>query len=514
MHPEPESMNRTTSAAALFQSTWTDAIPARVPPWLGSVVLAFLVYLPFLGSRAHLDGHEVLLAETAREMTVSGDWIVPRFAGELRLQKPPLGYWLSAVSYRCLGKAEEFAARLPTALSAVGLVGLIAWLAETWFDRRAGWWSGVVLAMAPWLITFGKLALIDGPLAFLVSAAVALGTVDRGRASIPAARVLLFGMVLGLIVLAKGPVGVLIALPPVVAARTLYWRRGIGNRFFARPAAVLAAILLMMISLAWPVAVAVHHPEAWRIWREQSLGRFLVHYGSSDRPWFYYLYQAPLWTLPACCFWILEGWTSLRQRVQGRVRGVVDDRRVILWTWFAGALVLLSLSAGKREHYVLPGLPPLAILAALGIDRWTRQRPTRSERLSRWAAVGLVCVVAYDVAVFPLFHRRSGTAAMFERQSDAIARADQIVQFGNGDRWGAFSLRKPMRWPATAEETARSVRSGGKVLVLVPRCRLEELAAHFPLEILDDARAGRGWAESDPRYDLVLVRADRTNRER
>ena len=70
------------------------------------LVLAALILpalLINLGDRPIYKIQEVRIAETAREMLASGDWVVPRYNGELRLQKPPLPYWLTAASYRLAG---------------------------------------------------------------------------------------------------------------------------------------------------------------------------------------------------------------------------------------------------------------------------------------------------------------------------------------------------------------------------------------------------------------------------
>ena len=81
------------------------------------VMLALLLpaLLIGLGERPLYKIQEVRIAETAREMVVSGDWLVPRYNGELRLQKPPLPYWLTAASYRLFG-VNETATRLPAVL--------------------------------------------------------------------------------------------------------------------------------------------------------------------------------------------------------------------------------------------------------------------------------------------------------------------------------------------------------------------------------------------------------------
>jgi 4-amino-4-deoxy-L-arabinose transferase-like glycosyltransferase len=66
-----------------------------------------------------LGGHEAYVAVTARQMVNSGDWLIPYFNGEPRLQKTPLGYWLVAAAAKAAGGVNDFVVRLPSAVLAV-----------------------------------------------------------------------------------------------------------------------------------------------------------------------------------------------------------------------------------------------------------------------------------------------------------------------------------------------------------------------------------------------------------
>jgi 4-amino-4-deoxy-L-arabinose transferase-like glycosyltransferase len=59
---------------------------------------------------------EGMFAEPAREMVESGDWVTPRLNGEPFLTKPPLMYWLPAMTLLSLGR--------PNMLGVVGLAAL------------------------------------------------------------------------------------------------------------------------------------------------------------------------------------------------------------------------------------------------------------------------------------------------------------------------------------------------------------------------------------------------------
>src|SRR5262245_44895519 len=102
--------------------------PARAPrswPW---VLAAALALLPALGRMPLTDPDEARYAETSREMLRGGDLVVPRFDGAPRLSKPPLIYWAQSGAFSTLGESES-SARIPSLLSAIATLILVAWWA-------------------------------------------------------------------------------------------------------------------------------------------------------------------------------------------------------------------------------------------------------------------------------------------------------------------------------------------------------------------------------------------------
>jgi len=109
------------------------------------LLLAILATLGGLFGGPPLGDHETLVAQVSRDMRLSGDWIVPRFLETTFIRKPPLPYWLvGGSSYllppdRATGlPVTEVAARLPSALAALGTVLLLWKLGSGMFGRAAG----------------------------------------------------------------------------------------------------------------------------------------------------------------------------------------------------------------------------------------------------------------------------------------------------------------------------------------------------------------------------------------
>ena len=70
-----------------------------------------------------MDDVDAVQAQIARNMLQSGDWVTARLDGVAYLEKPPLIYWMMAVSYRIFG-VHDWAARIPLALSII----LLCWV--------------------------------------------------------------------------------------------------------------------------------------------------------------------------------------------------------------------------------------------------------------------------------------------------------------------------------------------------------------------------------------------------
>ena len=101
--------------------------------------------LPNLGVPSLWDIDEGNNADAAREMMSAGNWVVPKFNGELRVDKPALLYWLQIGAYRAFG-VNEFSARLPSALAAILAVLVTYELGRRLFrSTRTGLLAGMIL---------------------------------------------------------------------------------------------------------------------------------------------------------------------------------------------------------------------------------------------------------------------------------------------------------------------------------------------------------------------------------
>src|SRR4029077_9966682 len=107
-----------------------------------------------------IDRDEPRFAEASREMIQRGDYIVPYFNGQLRLDKPPLTYWAQVISFKVFGE-NDFAARFPSTIAAalIGVV-LLAWGTRI-SGERAGWWAALIFTLSLQTFVHAKAAVAD-----------------------------------------------------------------------------------------------------------------------------------------------------------------------------------------------------------------------------------------------------------------------------------------------------------------------------------------------------------------
>ncbi len=134
--------------------------------------LLTLLWLASLSARPLFNPDEGRYAEIPREMQSGGDWVVPHLNGLAYIEKPPLQYWATALSYRLLGPSE-FAARLYSALTALGTI-LVVWLvARRLWGLEAGWRAAAVLSGMLIFVVLGQLLSLDMSLTFYMTLSLA-----------------------------------------------------------------------------------------------------------------------------------------------------------------------------------------------------------------------------------------------------------------------------------------------------------------------------------------------------
>ena len=231
--------------------------------------MGVVIFFYRLGAPGLMDPDEGRYAEIAREMLVLKDWLVPHLNLFPYLEKPPLVYWLTALSFKALGY-NELAARLPSAVSALGGLFLAYALGRVMWGPAAAFLGATVLATCSGYVALGRLLTLDMTLAFLVNLGIGLGYLAL-RQQQPRLWPWAYAA-LALAVLTKGPVALILA--------GLVW--GLWVLIQRRPWKSLIPqpwswLLLAVLVLPWFAYLQWRLPEYFRFFiLEQNFGRFLT----------------------------------------------------------------------------------------------------------------------------------------------------------------------------------------------------------------------------------------------
>ena len=347
----------------------------RIFSYFALVAIFTAVYFGSLFTPPLLDDADSTHAEAAREMFVSGDYVTLHVNGVRYLEKAPLPYWLVAVSYHIFG-VNEFATRLPMALS----VFLLGVLAVVWgrhaFGERAGIYAGLCVYTAAGVFLFTRVLIPDVLLSLLIASSLYFFLTGL---EYPTASWRWYAgyacMALG--VLVKG----LIALAFPGGAAVFYlaitgdWRRW---REF-RLASGLA--LFFLIATPWHILAGLRntggqggHGFFWFYFVNEHFLRFLGKRYPRDYnklPWALYWSLHLVWLFP----WSLYLPAAIRTVIDVRKGDRPSDfgSRTRLMCWILAGLVLVFFAIStNQEYYTLPAYLPLLVLLAEGIARCER----------------------------------------------------------------------------------------------------------------------------------------------
>jgi 4-amino-4-deoxy-L-arabinose transferase-like glycosyltransferase len=297
-------------------------------------------------------------AEIAMEMADTGNWIIPHLHGELYTEKPPLYFWLLAGSAKFFGNWRPFAMIFPAAVSSLGVIIIMYGFATLLFNRKIGFLSALMLMTSILFIGVGQFVRMD--MFLLLCFSISLCSFYRLHVRTTPyddLYMFLFFLAAALATLTKGPIG--IGLPGLILVLFLFWTRNF--RVLRKMRLFWGSFVYLAIVLAWfvPAIRQEGWDYAYLIVIKQNLGRVYNSF-SHARPWYFYLHTLPWITLPWFPFFVSAMIHARRTPITSREQ----DTCRFLWIWWGTTFVFFSLVSGKLEIYLLPLLPPTAILTA------------------------------------------------------------------------------------------------------------------------------------------------------
>ncbi|MFM7653663.1 MAG: ArnT family glycosyltransferase, partial [Vulcanococcus sp.] len=374
------------------------------------LLLGLALFVWQLGDTGLVDETPPLFAAAARAMAETGDWLTPRVNGLPRYDKPPLVYWLMGLGYLLPGQAAwnplgTWAARLPSALSSTGLMLLLASTLLRWPQpdrprRLMAVLAPLAFALSPLVLLWSRIAVSDALFSALLSASLLLFWRCYAAAG---RRWWMPWLVLGLAVLAKGPVAV------VLAALTLAifaWNQGALSPLWQNLRPWPGVLLTALMALPWyGLMLLVEGRPFWNsFFGYHNLQRFTEVVNHHLQPWWFFLPVLVVASLPFTPL-LLAGLVRAfrvgcaRSDIPGYpvAEGAARSLPQFAACWLLAVLLFFTLAATKLPSYWIPATPAAGLLIAWAALDPALQRG-RGGILGRASVVALLALFTAGLA--------------------------------------------------------------------------------------------------------------------
>ena len=321
-----------------------------------------LLALPFFCSltvSSVWDANEAFYVQTPREMVERGDWLIPYFNHQPRLNKPPLAYWLIAVFYKCFSVSIVWERAVMAALS-YGTVLAVFVLGKILYEEATAFLAAGIFATTFRFLILSRRLLVDILVLFCVVWAIVFFLLWLQREK--PKYFILCSLFFGLGFLSKGPV----ALIPIFFLGIFLLVTGQLDRLRRAPLLTGVSLCLVLCS-SWFLLLGIQ--VGWSavsdFFLQENLGRFSsVDFGPQRGPFFF----VPVFFgdfFPWSFFFPFALYWSLRHRNDKQNRQWI----ILLGLWMGVYFLLFSVSYNKQEYYILPLYPA----ASLWIAHYLRQ---------------------------------------------------------------------------------------------------------------------------------------------
>ena len=345
------------------------------------LVIILLIQLVGIFDHSLWTPDEPRVAEIAREMAISGDYLIPHHSNAPFLEQPPLYFTLAALSFGIFGTSNEGFGRLISVIFALATLAIVFFGTRRLFSERASMLAILILSSCYTFFEVSHKMLVDSALCFFITAGLfsfILADTGKFRHGYK-----LFWISLGLAFMTKGLIGIAI---PGVAVITYYIWQGrfpdLKKIWFFQGCAIVVIFMA-----AWTFILFQRGGiEFIRIfYLFNQVGRFFnagIYSGGHVRPFYYYLTtiwaDAAPWSLILFPFFI-------------SIRNYTNEKRFIV-SWFAAGFILLSIVSTKRGLYILPLLPAMAIMAALWMEHAITEASSKIDQAFLWIIIILVSI--------------------------------------------------------------------------------------------------------------------------
>jgi len=341
----------------------------------GWIVLIFsaAIFLVCIASPPRLlDDFDAAQAQMGRNMLESGDWVTPRLNSIVDFEKPPLIYWMEAVSYSIFG-VHDWAARLPLALAIIFMCWMTYRFAAWAIDEESGLYAGIVLCTSVGLFLFSRALIPDSTLMCCIAGAMFCWFLALEHEAPAKLWPTFLGLFLALGVLDKGLIA--IVFPCGVGLGYMLFSGQLFDRTaWKRIAPWVVVPVFLLLAAPWFVLITIRNPPVIDFTMHAESGEYHGFF------WFFFInehvlrfmnkrYPHDYTAMPLFLFWILTlvwffPWSAYVPsifRMSFRPTDRAGRVRLFALCWLGTVMLFFTIST-RQEYYSMPMYPALALL--------------------------------------------------------------------------------------------------------------------------------------------------------
>ena len=321
-----------------------------------------------LGEMDIVSSNEGQRAVPPLEMINSGNYIIPTINYETYLAKPPLIYWMIALSYKFIGTINSFTARLPSAICGVIFIIVFYFINKQYFPKNIAFLSALMLITSPYFLTKIKRCELDLPLALAIFLAIYfLYKICYEKNKRVYTYLFLSGLFLGISTLLKGPVPLLFYLIAIISLLIID-KDNFKKLFNLKCLIICIVFLITAIPWYWLVIKRIGIEESWNIFSHQVLRRIYKSSEINSGSIFFYLLRVPLSMVP----WGLLLPLTLSPVYFKKIQS--SNHIKFAFFFFYLSIIILSFIKGKETEYALPIIPFGIILVTYIVNEFLNDK--------------------------------------------------------------------------------------------------------------------------------------------
>ena len=317
------------------------------------LLIPFILYIGLLGIMPQMEPDEARYSLIPSAMNQSGNYVTPHIKNVVYLEKPPLVYWATAMSFKVFGE-NDFSARLFAALCAWGCVLLTYFIGKHLQNEKTGLYSAALLTISAFPFTLGRINILDMPLTFFLCLSIWLGyltlTGEKKKYLY-----YLFYFSCALAFLTKGVIG--IVFPFAVLVLWLIWAgrwRQIWQLF-----SPIGILIFLIVVCPWLILAQKENSDfLWFFFVREHFLRFTTKMHGKTEPFYYYLPIIILGTIPWSVY-LIKAWKG--KSIKEWLFSKEENKLLVIWILFI--FLFYTFSSSKLPTYIAPVFLPLALFA-------------------------------------------------------------------------------------------------------------------------------------------------------